>query len=226
MGKSAKPFDHIVMATGVIKEVLETRAFMRRQAGHQPLEQVYAVPLQHRILRMFERHIGKDALHRRELLVVAAGNAVEREHLRGRIGGPRTCIVAVEVAAELIKHDQQRQPTLGRLRPVIEIAAPCGVQRVAKAGADGRIKGVVALIPMRLGIVGEPEIQHVRGGRHARSLGWATGQPWVVPARQCISLWMPCRRDNWTLSTRADSSDASAICCSKLFNNAHSWRAR
>jgi hypothetical protein len=125
------------------------------------------------LLAVLERHVEEQSLDRCELAVVPAREAVERQasRLLIRLVGPR--IAAMDVAAELVEHDDERDAAACALGPVGELSGFGGGERGSEALADLGVETRVLAPPqcVRAGVVGrKPEFQDGVGGAHTATL--------------------------------------------------------
>ena len=118
---------------------------------------------------MLERHVGKGALRRRQGLVrtriVQGLGRLQRQ----RVAGEGLRRAAVDVAGELVQHDDARQRALGAfVVPLAQAARQGLLDHVAELLEDGAVEGIVLAPPFgALHIVAlgadrqEPEIENV-----------------------------------------------------------------
>src|SRR5262245_3740295 len=87
-------------------------------------------------LAMLERQIEEHAIRKRVALIEAARDRLGRDLARPRVAEERLGLAAIDVAAELIEQDEQRQRAIRRGAPAIEAAHLRLVHQRTEALAD------------------------------------------------------------------------------------------
>ena len=134
----------------------------------QQLEQFDGARLHGQVFRMFERQVGEGAQHRWQLLVLPRLRQGDGQRQRLGVAGKGARCAPIDIARELIEHDEARQRAVRRRLPRAQAALDGGIDQRAETRAYVRVEGVVLAepFPARLAIVTvirrqEPEIEYV-----------------------------------------------------------------
>ncbi len=149
MGVAAKAFDDGLVALLEAQGVFHTR--LRKQSDGLPMYQ--------RGLAVHEGHVGKAALRQGQAAVLPTGHQLLRQHqgqrvLRKGLGG-----APVDVARELVEHQDLGQAPLRGGTPSKQLTPRSSRQRGPEAGADGFVQGGVFGEVVLGGEFGEPEVE-------------------------------------------------------------------
>lgn len=178
MGKAAEARNDVAVAQRVIGITREEVPLVFRRLDHQCRKQLDAAILQFDRFGMLQRQITEHALDAPQFALGTAVDQFQCQLQRQRITGKGPGRVAMDVARELVKQQDQRQTAARRFSPVFMQAGGRGIDQRAKTRAHFRINCCI-LAPPQLapglrghGVVtvgAEPEVEHVFCG------GWQMG---------------------------------------------------
>lgn len=103
-------------------------------------KQRYGLHMHQRGLAVHVGHVGKRALRYGQAAVLPTGHKLLCQHQRRHVLRKGARRVAVDVARELVQHDDLRQPPLSRRAPRKQLTLSRSLQRVAKPRADGFVQ--------------------------------------------------------------------------------------
>jgi len=168
MREPAEAGDDVVVALGVVEKTLVILAPRGRDCAAEAPEGFDRQALQRDVLGVLERQVEERAGGRDEAAVERRGDAVGGETLRRRVLREGRAAIPVNVARELIEHDDEREPAARVLCPVrLELAAGSALVKRSEALA---YRGVVPAA------VAEPHLA-LRGIQ--RAVGAARAEPEV-----------------------------------------------
>ena len=171
MGKAAEALDDVAVVSGVVRESDVFLAPGRRDLGRKPLERARTESLQREIFGVLERQVEERALCGNQGTVRSLLDAGNREPLRRQVLRECGCGATVDVARELVEHDDERNPAARRRGPLrVQLAASGAPVQLAEAFPNvGVVVAPVAephlslrRVERAVGVAGaEPEVEHL-----------------------------------------------------------------
>lgn len=154
MGKAAETGDDVAMLAGEGKEVIEDRALLVVVQVRECGERHHAALLAIEVLGVLQHQIAEHLPDRRQRACQAVRQAAIEQRLGSGVTGEGFGLAAMDHPGKLVEQDQQRQPAVGRLRPVVQPA----LQRLGGEPAEALAGfGILSLA------VAEPQVVPLRG---------------------------------------------------------------
>lgn len=169
MGKAAETGDDVPVLAGEGKEVVEDRALLVMVQVRERGERHHTAFLATEVFGVLQHQIAEHLPDRRQGVCQALRQAAIEQRLGRGIAGEGFGFASMDHPRKLIEQDQQREPAVGRLRPVVQLA----LQRLGGEPAETLAGFVILSLP-----VAEPQAVALRGDLARRA---ALAEP---PVRQ------------------------------------------
>jgi hypothetical protein len=173
MRKAAKLIDDLLVADGIVEILLEPFLGPSRCDFHEPVEVLDRTTLHLGILRVLEGQVEKRTLDRTKPGVLTSHDRRLRQGESPFVARERLSSFPVDIACELVQHQDQRQSAARISRPVVSTSRKSGSHVQRESLADLRIEAWVRPPPLfRNGLgwhpfrveLAEPEDQDGLGG--------------------------------------------------------------